>query len=31
MIWNLRVDEVLTGVSDRDLLEGEESDELEEV
>ena len=31
MIGNLRLDEVLTGVGDGDLLEGDESDELEEV
>ena len=30
MIWNLRLDEVLTGAGDEDLLE-EESDELEEA
>ena len=31
MIWNLRLDEVLTGVCDGDLLKGDEIDELEEV
>ena len=31
VIWNLRLDEVLTGVGDGDLLEGDESHELEKV
>ena len=31
MIWNLRLDEVLPGVGDEDLLEKDEINELEEI
>ena len=31
MIWNLRLDEVLAGVDEGDLFEGDKFDELEEV
>ena len=31
MIWNLRLDELLTGDGDRNLIQEDEIDELEEV